>query len=53
MKTRTFRRRSGGIDPQARLRAGVEGLGRGVDGVKTNKMFLVEEALCVRESNVR
>ena len=33
------RRRSGGIDPQARLRAGVEGLGRGADGVKENEIL--------------
>jgi hypothetical protein len=31
---RTFRQRSGGIDPPAGVRTGVEGLGRGVDGVK-------------------
>ena len=30
---RTFRRRSGGVDSQTRLRTGVEGLGRGVDGI--------------------
>ena len=29
-------RRSGGLDPPARLRAGLEGLGRGADGVKRN-----------------
>ena len=50
---RTFRRRSGGLDPQARLRAGVEGLGRGVDGVIRNRRLNIERSIQLSTDNNR